>query len=400
MKNMVSIVMPAYNAERFFSRSIQSVLNQTYTNWELIVVNDESLDNTLMSACKYALKDKRIRVATIKHGGVSCARNAGFRLARGEYLQFMDADDELDKYFVEKMVNMIEKNDADMAVCRFTHPFFQCYVDDNVYDMTNKEQFLTLYQECFGLVMPWNRIWKRKCFTNGYDTEVKFSEDELGNLANLPNVKKVVTTSEYLYYYHISTKENNEEEDSCINTFLNEENFWDKKVSMYYMGAMLLPKRKAIIERAMKNKQFPIDSLDDMAYYRLVDYFFVTLAPYIGMGTPEYGMVKECQGVVRDERFIKGFQVQERYGFKLIDFSGEKLDELCKKYINLCYKAYNEHGKQQDLAIPYVFTMLFLKLFTKEIGVLDTLNLNAKLILDMQNNSTKEAIYANGLLSL
>ena len=398
MENMVSIVMPAYNAERFFARSIQSVLNQTYANWELIIVNDESTDNTLAAATQYANNDKRIKVTSIKHGGVSAARNKGFSLATGEYLQFMDADDELDIHFVEKLVGMLEKNNADMAVCRFTHPLFQSYAKDAVYDLSNREDFLTLYQECFGIVMPWNRIWRRVCFTEKYDVEVHFSEDELGNLANLHNVKKVATTSEYLYFYHISTKDNDEREDSCVNNFVNCENFWDKKVSMYYMGAMLLPKRWAIIEKAIKNGQFPIDDPEEIAYCRVIDYFFVTLPLYIGMGTPKFGMTKECRGVIDDDRFVRGFKVFEKYGFKLLKLTDKEKDELCEKYMTLCYKAYSEHGGKLDFAVYYVMNMLFLRMFAEVTGELNPLCFHSKLILDMQNNSTKEAIFVNGLL--
>ncbi len=399
MNKMVSIVMPAYNAEKFFSKSVQSVINQTYKDWELIIVNDESTDGTLKSALSYAEKDKRIRVESIKHGGVSVARNSGYELAKGEYLQFMDADDELDVTFLEKMVGLLETNDADLAICRFSHPFFKTYVENRVYDLTKKNDLIELYQDCYGVVMPWNRVWKRKCFTVPFDVDVHFSEDELGNLANLPNVKKVATTSECLYFYFIAGKENDEKEDSCVNNIINSVAFWDNQTSFYYMGASLLPKRQAIIEKAIKDGDFPLDSSDEMAYYRLVDYCFWQMPAYIGMGIPQFGLTKECRHIFDDERFLKGIDVQKVYGFERLKLSETETDKLTEQYVDLCYKAYEAHGTEPDFAIAYVFIMLYLRLFTKVCGTLNAINLQAKFILNMQNNSTKEAIFVNGLLN-
>lgn len=399
MEKKVSIVMPAYNAEKFFTRSIQSVINQTYKNWELIVVNDESKDGTLAAALEYAAKDSRIKVTSIKHSGVSAARNKGLSIADGEYLQFMDADDALDKSFLRKMVSLLEENDADLAICRFKHPFFKTYVEDRTYDLGQKEDLISLYQDCYGVVMPWNRVWRRKCFTQPYDVTVHFSEDELGNLANLPNVKKVASTCEYLYLYYIASKENDEKEDSCVNNIINSVAFWDNQTSFYYMGATLLQKRREIIEKAIENGQFPLDCSDEMSYYRLVDYCFWQMPAYIGMGIPQFGMTRECRNIFNDERFIRGIEVQKKYGFELKELTEAEKDKLTEKYVDLCYKAYAAHGSEFEFDIAYVFIMLYLRLFTEVCGELDPINLQAKFILDMQKNSTKEAIFVNGLLN-
>ena len=93
MGELASIIIPAYNAERYISEAIESVINQTYTNWELIIVNDGSTDNTEKIAQSYAQKDSRITYITQENKGVSVARNIGYNASKGDYLGFLDADD-------------------------------------------------------------------------------------------------------------------------------------------------------------------------------------------------------------------------------------------------------------------------------------------------------------------
>ena len=89
----ISIIMPIYNCEKYLKRSIESVLNQTYKNLELILINDGSTDNSLKVCREYERKDDRVQVIDKKNGGVSSSRNAGFKIATGEYVTFVDADD-------------------------------------------------------------------------------------------------------------------------------------------------------------------------------------------------------------------------------------------------------------------------------------------------------------------
>ncbi|MEA5466982.1 glycosyltransferase family 2 protein [Leptothoe sp. PORK10 BA2] len=90
---LVSIVIPAYNAAKFLSEVIQSVLNQSYQNWELLVIDDGSTDNTAELVSKYSKKDSRVRLISKENGGVSVARNLGAQLAEGELIAFLDSDD-------------------------------------------------------------------------------------------------------------------------------------------------------------------------------------------------------------------------------------------------------------------------------------------------------------------
>lgn len=394
----LSIVIPVYNAAHTLQRCFDSIINQTYPDFEVIAVDDGSTDGSASVICGYAERDRRFRYVKAAHGGVSRARNRGLAYADGEYLQFIDADDDVAPEMMSKLIALMEENDAQLAVCRFSHPFFRTYFNDAVYDLTDERQLLSFYQDTYGVVMPWNRIWRRSCFTVPFDTEVHFSEDELCNLANLPNVKRAVTCRDVLYRYFFAKKEDNEDEKSCVNNIINAEAFWENRTSFYWQGAKLLGKRRAIIEKAMAEGRFRIASADDMAYLRLIDYCFWQMPAYIGMGIPQYGLTAENVHIFEDENFCKGFRVQEKYGYTLRALSVGAREERAAAFTRLCYRIYGEMDKKEGFRTAYAFISAFLALFAEVTGKLDTVSYNARFIRDMQRSATPEAAYVNRLL--
>lgn len=112
----ISIIMPVYNKEKYLYKSIKSILNQTYENFELIIVNDGSTDNSSSICHKFEQEDSRIKIIDIENNGVSNARNIGIKNANGQYIQFIDADDYIDKYILEDLVNLSEKYNTDIII--------------------------------------------------------------------------------------------------------------------------------------------------------------------------------------------------------------------------------------------------------------------------------------------
>ena len=114
----VSVIIPIYNVEKYIEECLESVINQTHTNLEIILIDDGSNDNSGNIADSYALKDSRIKVVHKKNEGVSIARNTGIDIATGEYICFSDADDYLMNDYVEYLLDLITKNDADISLTK------------------------------------------------------------------------------------------------------------------------------------------------------------------------------------------------------------------------------------------------------------------------------------------
>lgn len=112
----VSIIMPVYNKEKYLEKSIKSILNQTYKNFELIIINDGSTDNSSCICHKFAQEDSRIKVIDIENNGVSNARNIGIKNANGQYIQFIDADDYITNNMLENLVNLARIYNPDVIV--------------------------------------------------------------------------------------------------------------------------------------------------------------------------------------------------------------------------------------------------------------------------------------------
>ena len=117
MEEKVSIIIPVYNAEKFLEKCLDSIINQTYKNIEIICINDDSTDNSEKILKQYQLKDNRVIFKTIENGGLTRARNTGIKEATGEFFMFVDSDDYIESNMVEKMLNTINKEKADVVRC-------------------------------------------------------------------------------------------------------------------------------------------------------------------------------------------------------------------------------------------------------------------------------------------
>ncbi len=117
MKDLISVIVPLYNSEKWIAECCESVLSQSYENTELILINDGSSDSSGEIIENIALHDERVKIINIEHSGVSCARNAGLDAAAGEYIAFLDSDDTLEREALSVMHRLCKESDADIAVC-------------------------------------------------------------------------------------------------------------------------------------------------------------------------------------------------------------------------------------------------------------------------------------------
>lgn len=117
MVKKLSIIVPVYKVEQYLNRCVDSILNQTYRNIEIVLVDDGSPDRSGEICDRYAKSDERVKVVHKKNGGVSSARNIGFSSSTGEYIGYVDSDDYIAPTMYEDMIDVLEKNDLDIVCC-------------------------------------------------------------------------------------------------------------------------------------------------------------------------------------------------------------------------------------------------------------------------------------------
>lgn len=207
MCELVSVIIPAYNARDYIERCLDSICSQTYKSLEIIIVNDGSNDNTLEFCERYAVKDSRIKVIDQINSGVSEARNTGLKNATGKYVQFVDADDYLDKTITRRLVENIA--DTELVVSSFykNNKDGLCE-DERVYsgtvDIAEYAELMTWHPSDFYFGVVWNKLFKRDLIINNnlfFDRNINFGEDFIFNMEYLKLIKKVKLLPEYLYYY-------------------------------------------------------------------------------------------------------------------------------------------------------------------------------------------------------
>ena len=145
MNELISVIIPVYNAEKYLNRCLDSVLNNTYKNLEVILVDDGSTDMSGRICDEYAKKDCRIRVLHKENGGTARARNTGLKIAKGDYIAFVDNDDFVHPCFYEYMLSSMESSSADVAICELTRDMQVDEFNSNksiIPQLVNKHDFI------------------------------------------------------------------------------------------------------------------------------------------------------------------------------------------------------------------------------------------------------------------
>lgn len=311
MNDLISVIVPIYNAESFLVRAIDSIIDQTYTNLEIILVDDGSPDNCPYICDEYAKMDHRIRVIHKENGGLSDARNMGLDMARGKYVVFFDDDDVLNKQFVEILYNICEINNCDIAQCDFL--------------MTNDESILMPPQNNMrvkffepqetmkdfaieaNLVkywVVWNKIYRRELFDDVRFPIGKNHEDMYTTYKLLWKSKKTAVTNLYLYYYFqrstsmTGKKMSIEERIDVIEAIKIEMNFMKEKGLSNEYAFFLLKYYHTIIETNANIEEY-FGYNTNLLYRKIIqDYMDETTAlKKTILGLPQKGMLTKIRSI-------------------------------------------------------------------------------------------------------
>lgn len=207
-KITISIIVPVYNVEIYLEKCIESILSQTFKDFELILVDDGSNDNSAKICDEYSKKDRRIKVVHKKNGGLSSARNIGLDLAKGEYIGFVDSDDFISPNMFSELYNTIRKSNSDLAICNFLRIKgdeldFNTYKELDIIEEFEGLEILNQLYESRGVqfVVAWNKLYKKELFNELRYEVGKLCEDEYIIHRILYRCKKVVYSNKIMYYY-------------------------------------------------------------------------------------------------------------------------------------------------------------------------------------------------------
>lgn len=210
MDELISVIVPIYNVEKQLKRCINSIINQTYKNIQILLIDDGSKDSSGKICDNFSKYDTRIIVLHQDNTGVSAARNKGIELAEGRYICFIDSDDYIEKNYIEELHQLMKDEKIDLGICDLNYKYTNkedCWstVGKKTINLKNvsEEIFLEL-NEKYLLYGPYNKIFKSSIIKKQkirFIKEMSYGEDLIFNLSYLQYVKIIKTTNQTRYNY-------------------------------------------------------------------------------------------------------------------------------------------------------------------------------------------------------
>ena len=231
----VSIIVPIYNMEKYLKKCIESILNQEYKNFELLLNDEGSTDNSLKICNEYKSKDNRVKVCHKKNGGVSSSRNKGLLLATGEYIGFVDPDDYIHPEMYLKLVDNIEKYNADLSICGnndlYEDGTVSHEIKSGILEIIDSDECLKkILNETKYLGTCWNKLYKKNLFNNiSFNEKRRISEDLEVMFQLIPKCNKIVYDSTPLYYWIIHNNS------TIHRKFIENKDKWDDEINLCEM---------------------------------------------------------------------------------------------------------------------------------------------------------------------
>lgn len=321
-KMKISIIIPVYNVEKHLEKCINSVLSQTFSDFEIILINDGSTDRSGFICDEFAIKDLRIKVIHKENGGPASAVNMGIKASSGDYITFIDSDDWVEEDYLKKLYEAIKTTDSDIAVCDYNRVLYEnnlnchsCQLKERYYKRGKIVSDILPYlildknKNKSNLILKcrWAKMYKRELIIKNisfFFEDIKWGEDFLLNLACIPDCNGLVyLRGEYLYNYNYN-------ENSLMNSY-NKDFLKEYFIRFEHISHIL--NKKGIYS-------------EDMMYYQHINCFISAINKIRGMFGKHtfYQIINEIKAVVNYEGIRK---------FKLI--SENKLNKQQRVYMFL-----------------------------------------------------------------
>lgn len=215
--SLISVIVPVYKTERFLNRCVESLVNQTYKNLEIFLVDDGSPDNCPEMCDEWAQKDSRIKVLHLENNGVANARNTALSQASGSYIAFADSDDYLESDMYEKLINAAERRNADIVMCDYQIND-ESRGADTLKAVPKKEAMKCVCMGDYNYGVLWNKLYKNSIIKGIEMPNLKYSEDLVFNFSAFCNAKIIVQSDLKLYHYY-------QNDDSAVHKIFDKSNY-------------------------------------------------------------------------------------------------------------------------------------------------------------------------------
>lgn len=317
---LISIIVPIYNAEKYLEQCLDSLIQQSYINIEIICIDDGSKDSSSEVVDKYVRRDKRVKLIRQENAGVSKTRNTGISYAQGEYIMFVDSDDWIDLNTCESVLDLIVENNADIVMWSYVSEredeknYKNVFSEDLIFDanMTRKmlhRRFVGLLGEelahpemADSLCPVWGKLYKTSIIKK-YDIhfvdldEIGTYEDGLFNLEVFFHAKKVVYLKEHFYHYRRNNR----------NSITSKHND-----NLYEQWQQLFNKMENYIKEKQLSSDY-IDALDNRIALSILGLGLNILAEDVGV----LHKIKHIQRIIKQERYMVAYRKLEIKYFPL-----------------------------------------------------------------------------------
>lgn len=205
---LITVVLPIYNVAKWLDTCIQSIVEQTYRNLQIILVDDGSTDESPTICEHWAAKDSRINVVHQRNAGLSAARNTGLRLRKGEYICFVDSDDYVEHDYVKRMLDTAHAEQADMVVCNVRKedengdaPAEEADPSFETKTLTSRQYMIYAMQSSWKHIVAWNKLYRSEIWNNLTYPVGKIHEDEFVFAQLVVRCRRVACINDVLYHY-------------------------------------------------------------------------------------------------------------------------------------------------------------------------------------------------------
>lgn len=350
MKELISIIVPIYNIEKYLDKCILSIINQTYKSIEIILVNDGSTDNSGKICENYAIKDNRITIIKQENKGLVCARKTGIRISKGEYICFVDGDDWVEPNMCEHLYNMMMLHNVEMVQAQhrlvfeeYINSYEPCIYGRFVNDINAKNcSYNTIHRNLINDVIKvtpylWGKLFKKSIleeFQLNIDEKIFYAEDVACTFACIPFLESIYLSDEIIYNYRqIDSSMVNNPNPNIITSFelvyQHIKNIFSKhrhselllkELDIFYIRTFnvilnqILPNK--LSKEIKKHYYFPVQEIKD--YKNIVIYGAGNV------GLDYYNQFKSLDN-------IKNIYVvdKNKAGYKIADFTVLPVDDIC-----------------------------------------------------------------------